>query len=112
MGIIDGANISPGTAWLIGAVVTSAVTTGPAYLAARRSRGAAREEGALTRDAVVEAIGELNGRLDELGEGLRSDIAEVRDWQAAHTTDHAIAAIRRTDPHPGRLEYRNRNEER
>lgn len=107
---MDGASVSPGLWWAVGAVITSAVTTGPAYLAARRSRGAAREEGALTRDAVSEAIGELNGRIDELGQSLRSDIAEVRDWQAAHTTDHAIAAIRQTNPHPGRLEFRNNQE--
>lgn len=111
---MDGAQIGPGAWWALGAVATSLVTTGPAYLAARRSRGAAREEGALTRDAVSEAIGQLNGRIDELGEGLRSDIAEVRDWQAAHTTDHAIAAIRDTDPHPGRqrrMEFRRRETE-
>lgn len=104
---MDGASVTPGMAWAIGAIVTSVVTTGPAYVAARRSRGAAREEGALTRDAVSEAIGSLNGRLDD----LRTDISEVRDWQAAHTTEHAIADIRRTDPAPGRLEFRNRNQE-
>jgi hypothetical protein len=108
--IIDGASLTPGVAWMVGAIVTSAVTTGPAYLAAKRSRGAAREEGALTRDAVVEAIGELNGRIDQLGEGLRSDIGEVRDWQAAHTTEHAVSAFQRTNPHPNRLEYRNNQE--
>lgn len=110
---MDGASVTPGMAWAIGAIVVSVVTTGPAYLAARRSRGAAREEGALTRDAVVEAIGQVNGRIDELGECLRSDIAEVRDWQAAHATDHAIADIRQTDPHPGRqqrMEFRREQE--
>jgi hypothetical protein len=101
---VDGASVTPGMAWAIGAIVTSVVTTGPAYVAARRSRGAAREEGALTRDAVSEAIGSLNGRLDD----LRTDISEVRDWQAAHTTEHAIADIRRADR---RLEFRNRNQE-
>lgn len=99
--------MSPGTAWVIGAVATSLVTTGPAYLAARRSRGAAREEGALTREALGEVVGHINGRVDE----LRSDIQEVRDWQAAHATDHAIADIRRTDPTTGRMEFRNRNQE-
>lgn len=107
---MDGANVTPGLAWAIAAIVTSLVTTGPAYLAVRRSRGAAREEGELTRDAVVSAIGQLNGRIDELGEGLRSDIGEVRDWQAAHTTEHAVSAFQRTDPHPNRLEYRNNQE--
>jgi hypothetical protein len=100
--MIEGTSIAPGMAWVIGAIGASLVTTGPAYLAARKSRGAAREEGALTRDAVVGAIGELNGRLD----GLREDLSEVREWQAAHTTEHAVSAFQRTDPHP-RLERRN-----
>jgi hypothetical protein len=30
----------------------------------------------------------------------------VRDWQAAHTTEHAVAAFQHVDPHP-RLERRN-----
>lgn len=94
--------MSPDTAWTIGAIAVSLITTGPAYLAARKSRGAAREEGALTRDAVSSAIGELHGRLD----GLRDDLSEVRDWQAAHTTEHAVSAFQHTDPHP-RLERRN-----
>jgi hypothetical protein len=102
---MDGAQVTPGAWWAMAAVITSVVTTGPAYLAARRSRGAAREEGALTRDA----IGTLHGRIDELGQSLRSDIAEVRDWQAEHATDHAIAAIRNTDPHR-RMEYRRDTE--
>lgn len=108
---MDGASVTPGMAWAIGAIVTSLVTTGPAYLAARRSRGAAREEGELTREALNGVVGHINGRIDELGEGLRSDIAEVRDWQAAHTTDHAIAAIRQTDPHPGRRRMEFRREQ-
>jgi hypothetical protein len=98
-----GGQISPDVAWLVGAVVTSAVTAGPAYMAARKSRGAAREEGALTREAFGEAIGKLDGRLDE----LRADVAEVRDWQAEHATEHAVAAFQRHEPRPGRLEYRN-----
>lgn len=110
MSIIDGASLTPGVAWMVGAIVTSAVTTGPAYLAVRRSRGAAREEGELTRESISEAFGRVNGRIDELGERLGADIAEIRDWQASHATDHTIAAIRQTDPHPGRLEYR-RNQE-
>jgi hypothetical protein len=56
---------------------------------------------------VSEAIGSLNGRFDD----LRTDISEVRDWQAAHTTDHAIAAIRDTDPHPGRRRMEFRREQ-
>jgi hypothetical protein len=99
---VDGAQISPGLAWLLGV----AVSTGPAYIAARRSRGAAQEQGELTREALSEVVGHINGRIDE----LRIDISEVRDWQAAHTTEHAIADIRRTGP-SGRLEYRNRPQE-
>lgn len=108
---MDGAQISPGMAWVIGAVCTSLVTTGPAYLTARRSRGSAQEQGELTREALGEVKSHINGRIDGMGESLRSDIAEVRDWQAAHTTEHAIADIRRTDPRTGRLEFRNRQQE-
>lgn len=110
--MIDGTSIAPGMAWVIGAIGASLVTAGPAYLAARKSRGAAREEGALTRDTVSEAIGELNGRIDQLADGLRADIAEVRDWQAAHSTEHAVSAFQRIDPHPNRLLYRGDQEQR
>jgi hypothetical protein len=104
--MIDGTSIAPGTAWVIGAIGASLITAGPAYLAARKSRGTAREEGELTRDAVTSAIGELNGRIDQLHDGLRADIAEVRDWQAAHTTEHAVSVFQQTNPHP-RLERRD-----
>jgi hypothetical protein len=97
--------MSPDSAWTIGAIAVSLITTGPAYLAARRSRGAAREEGATTRDALGEAVAQINGRIDGLAEGLRADIAEVRDWQAEHVTEHAVSAFQQTHPHP-RLERR------
>lgn len=106
---MDGASVTPSAWWALGAVCTSLVTAGPAYLAARRSRGAAQTEGELTRSAVSEAFGEVNGRIDQLGEGLRSDIREVRDWQAAHTTEHAVTAFQQMNPQR-RMEFR-RNEE-
>lgn len=68
--------------WMIGSVVAAAVTAGPAYLAMRRSKGAAEAEGSATREALA-------GVRDE----LRSDIKEVRDWQAAHQTEHAIYSL-------------------
>lgn len=104
--MIEGTSIAPGMAWVIGAIGASLVTTGPAYLAARRSRGAAREEGATTRDALGEVAAQINGRIEGMREGLRADIAEVREWQATHATEHAVDAFQRVDPHP-RLERRN-----
>lgn len=101
--MIDGTSIAPGFAWVIGAIGASMVTAGPAYLAARRSRGAAREEGVTTRDALGEVAAQINGRIDGLAEGLRADIAEVRDWQASHATEHAVDAFQRSP----RLERRN-----
>jgi shikimate kinase len=77
-----GANVNPDTAWAIGAVASALVTTGPAYLAVRRSRGTAREEGSATREALLAVRDEL-----------RSDIREVRDWQAAHQTEHAVYGL-------------------
>jgi len=87
--------ITPDVAWIVGAVVSAAVTAGPAYLAIRHSRGTAREEGSATRDALAAVRDEL-----------RSDIHEVRDWQAKHQTEHAIDSlgIKRA---PVRLERRD-----
>jgi hypothetical protein len=95
---MSAASMSPDVAWMVGAVATAAITTGPAYMAARRSRGAAREEGAATRDA-------LSAVRDE----LRSDIAEVREWQAAHTTEHAINALNVDLGRRARVERRTNN---
>ena len=83
--------VTPGVA----AVVAAAVTAGPAYLSAKLSRGTAREEGTATREA-----------LEAVRSELRSDIAEVRTWQAAHTAEHAVSALTTT---PRRLTLERRD---
>lgn len=85
--------MTPDLAWVVGAVVSAAVTAGPAYFAIRHSKGTAQAEGSATRDALA-------GVRDE----LRSDIKEVRDWQTSHQTEHAIHSL---SVH--RLERRNRD---
>lgn len=90
---MSAAQMNPDVAWVIGAIASAAVTAGPAYLSARRSRGAAREEGQATRDALQSAVDSISGRVDGVRDELRSDIKEVRDWQAEHTTEHAISRV-------------------
>lgn len=91
---MSAAQVTPDVAWVIGAVVSAAVTAGPAYLAIRHTRGTAREEGSATRDALAAVRDEL-----------RSDIKEVRDWQAGHQTEHAVYSLHA--PNGRRLERRN-----
>lgn len=93
----------------IGGVSAAVVTTGPAYLAMRRARGAERraqrtaeDEGAQTREAVVSALDtalyRLEGRMDGLRDELRTDIREVREWQTSHTAQHILIAHNLQDP--------------
>jgi hypothetical protein len=79
---MSAAQMTPDLAWVVGAVVSAAVTAGPAYFAIRRSKGTAEAEGSATREALA-------GVRDE----LRSDIKEVRDWQASHQTEHAVYSL-------------------
>lgn len=89
--------ISPDGAWIVGSIVTA----GPAYIMARRSGRKAEStnhaelEHVATRAAMVESlnavIGPLNGRLDE----MHATMADMRDWQAEHATDHAVSALQR-----------------
>lgn len=87
--------MNPDDAWLIGSVVTACIGAAPAYLAAKRgSRKAESTEHAemaheVTRTVIAEAIGPLTGRLDE----MHRTLAEVRDWQAEHTTEHAVTKL-------------------
>jgi hypothetical protein len=92
----DGAMITPDTAWVVGSVVAAAIATGPAYLANRRNR---RTSGELT-DVLSHEFGRLHGRLDAQDAALK----EVRDWQAEHTTEHAVNLLTRS-----RLELRRKD---
>lgn len=92
----------PDFAWMVGTAIGAIITTGPAYLAARRggkhaeSTSHAESEHEATRQAMTDAlgavVGSLNGRLDE----MHTTIKDMRDWQAEHTTEHAISALTRS----------------
>jgi hypothetical protein len=49
----------------------------------------------------------LTGRLD----GVGAQLDDVQSWQAAHTTEHTIAALTATDLRRTRLERRTTPEE-
>src|SRR5690606_15481668 len=83
--------ISMGTELIAGAaaILAAAITAGPAYLAARKAGRTATEEGTATR----EAIAALHARVDVMAADLhllRSEVADVRRWQVAHATQHAL----------------------
>ena len=66
-------------------VLAALVSAGPAYLALR-VRGTTRDEGTATREALTQAVGTINDRMNE----LRDDVREVRDWQTAHAAAHTV----------------------
>ncbi|MFE6494115.1 hypothetical protein [Streptomyces sp. NPDC057748] len=83
-------------------VAVALVTAGPSYLALRKARGAAQDEGAATRDAVGSAldtaVARIEGRLDAVRDELRSDVRELRDWQTSHTAEHILYDHNRQRP--------------
>ncbi|MFG3244613.1 hypothetical protein [Streptomyces sp. NPDC048157] len=83
-------------------VAVALVTAGPSYLALRRARGAAQDEGAATRDAVGSAldtaVARIEGRLDAVRDELRTDVGELRDWQTSHTAEHILHDHNRRHP--------------
>lgn len=88
------AQMTPDNAWVLGASLSAAIAAGPAYLASRRARKAestahAEHEHEITRDAFAELTGSVIGRLDE----MHATLSDLREWQAAHTTEHAVARI-------------------
>jgi len=71
------------------AILAAAITAGPAYMAARKSGRTATQEGTATR----EAIAALHARVDAVASEvylLRSEVANVREMQIAHITEHAL----------------------
>jgi hypothetical protein len=93
--------ITPDTAWVVGSVVAAAIATGPAYLANRRNRRNSSEQTNAVTDVLATEFGRLHGRLDAQDAQLK----EVRDWQAEHTTEHAVERLTTR----GRLELRRRD---
>jgi hypothetical protein len=83
------------------ALITSASTLGAAVVAAvpaamalmRRHRGAVQADGAATREALT-AMGErLDARINDVRDdidGVREDVARVREWQAGHDAEHLL----------------------
>jgi hypothetical protein len=98
--------MSPDAAWVIGTTLGAAISAAPAYIATKRSNRkvetSEHTEHEATRTAMVDAlkliVGPLDGRLTE----MHIDIKEMRDWQAEHTTEHAVTALTRSPI----LEYR------
>lgn len=86
-----GAQMTPDSAWIIGSALTAIIATGPSYLARRAARKAestehAEREHTVTRDAFAEFTGKVLSRLDD----QREQLNDVREWQAEHSTAHAI----------------------
>lgn len=80
--------MSPENAALISAVVVAAITAGPAYIEARRSRRAAHDEGEATREAIVSELSRSDALQTARLNALSEDIASLRDWQTSHTAEH------------------------
>jgi hypothetical protein len=76
---------------VIGAAVIAAV---PALRALQRhTAGAVEEQGTATREHL-EALGDLlNTRINDVRDdidGVREDVARVREWQAGHDAEHLL----------------------
>lgn len=88
----------------VGIIGGAAVTAGPLYLQARRTRRTAQEEGEATRDAVSSAMDSaatrLEGRIDGFIDEVRNDLREIREWQASHTAEHVLLDHNRRNPPP------------
>lgn len=82
----------------VGVIGGAAVTAGPAYLTARRTRTVSEDEGQATRDAVDVAVSRIEGRIDGAVDELRAGLAEVRDWQTSHTAEHVLLDYNRNPP--------------
>ncbi|WP_432157770.1 MULTISPECIES: hypothetical protein [unclassified Streptomyces] len=85
-------------------IVAAVVAAVPAFLSLqRRTAGAVATEGVATRDAVATAMASLGSRLDariddvrDDIDGVREDVARVREWQAGHDAEHLL--IGRQEP--------------
>lgn len=89
--------MTPETVAAITAVTVAVVSAGPSYMALRRARGAAQDEGTATRSALEDAVSRLEGRMDAVRTELRDDIRDVREWQTSHTAEHILMTPRPRD---------------
>ncbi|MFF1684499.1 MULTISPECIES: hypothetical protein [unclassified Streptomyces] len=76
---------------VMGAAVVAAV---PALLALqRRTTGAVEAEGTATRTALDTIAEQLHRRVTDVRsdiDGVREDVARVREWQAGHDAEHLL----------------------
>lgn len=84
---------------LIGAlgVVSAATVTAIVPALLRRTRGAVEADGAVTREAVADAVTALGSRLDarindvrDDIDDVREDVTRIREWQAGHDAEHLL----------------------
>lgn len=96
------ASLTPDFAWTIGTVAAAALTAAPAYLSARRMRREEAQGRQSMSGSIAHEFGRLHGRLDAQDKQL----GEISEWQAEHTTEHAVAALTRSS----RLEIRRKDQ--
>lgn len=81
-----------------GAILAAVIAAVPAFLSLqRRTAGAVAAEGETTREAMAEAVAALRSRVDariddvrDDIDGVREDVAHVREWQAGHDAEHLL----------------------
>jgi hypothetical protein len=77
-----------------GTILAAVVAAVPAVLALfRRTAGAVAAEGTATRDALDGIANALNQRIADVRDdidGVREDVARVREWQAGHDAEHLL----------------------
>jgi hypothetical protein len=72
---------------VMGAAVIGAI---PAFASLRRHTAA---EGAATREALTGVKNQLDARINDVRDdidGVREDVARVREWQAGHDAEHLL----------------------
>jgi hypothetical protein len=80
----------------LGAIGAAGVTVAFPLLL-RRARGAVEADGAVTREAVTDAVAALgaqvNARINDVRDDIddvREAVNQVREWQAGHDAEHLL----------------------
>jgi hypothetical protein len=81
----------------LGVVMASTLTAVVGPLLLRRTRSAVEADGAVTREAVTQAVTALGSRLDarindvrDDIDDVREDVTRIREWQAGHDAEHLL----------------------